>query len=232
VFPVPFFFRVVNASRFLRQLRILQSSPARRAIATVAALTGAGKAGVSALQFRGLTGVPASSGLSIERVDAWGDWVDELWEKCRPGYSFAVSRDLRTVRALYPPGERIRSYLVRRGGRPEGWIAALNTPVRNHKHFGNLQVATLLDGIGLPSTVPHAIRLASRELAREGADLLVTNQSHEMWQRAFRAAGYLTSNSNYILALSQELAAGIAAQPGGLARAHFTRGDSDGRIHL
>jgi hypothetical protein len=47
-----------------------------------------------------------------------------------------------------------------------------------------------------------------------------------------RAAGYLSAPSNYILALSKQLAADIASQPEGLARMHFMRGDSDGRIHL
>jgi hypothetical protein len=227
--PVPFLFRVVRANRFLSQLRLLRTSTARRLLANVAAITGAGKIGISALQFRSLRPV---GGLSIERVSEWGEWVDELWHLCRGQFSFAVLRDLKTVRAMYPLDERARGYVVRRGDKPVGWVAALNTRMNDHKYFGNLTVATILDAIAVEEEMRGVIALASRTLARDGADLLVTNQSHEAWVRAFRGAGYLSARSNYILALSKPLAAEIEAQPGRLARAHFTRGDSDGRIFL
>jgi hypothetical protein len=232
LYPVPFLFRVVSAGRFLRQLRLLRASTARRVLAGFAAASGTGKVAISALQFRAVTAAPAARGFAVEPVAAWGDWVDELWEQCRGECSFAVRRDLRTVRALYPLDDRTRGYRVRQGGRPVGWIAALRTPMRDHKYFGDLQVATLLDGVAIPGARLASIVLASRALAREGADLLVTNQSHSEWVQAFRSAGYLSGPSNFILALSKQLAAEINAQPGGLARVHFTRGDSDGRIHL
>ncbi len=232
VFPVPFLFRVVRASRFLRELRLLQASPARRLIASIAAATGLGKVGISALQFRSAAAAFSTRGLSVEPITTWGNWADELWEQCRGEFSFAVRRDLKTVRALYPLEGRTRGYLIRRDGRPVGWVAALLTKMRDHKFFGNLQVATLLDAVAIDGTKLGCIELASRALAREGAELLVTNQSHAAWMQAFRSAGYLSGPSNYILALSKPLAAAINAEPGGMANVHFTRGDSDGRIFL
>jgi hypothetical protein len=229
---VPFLFRVVRARRFLLQLRMLRTSPARRALAAAAAFTGLGKAGLAMMQYRAGVSALSLGGLSLEPVRAWGDWVDDLWAECRADCSFAVLRDLRTVRELYPLDGRHRGYLVRRQGRPVGWMSARLSSMRGHKFFGDLQVATLMDGVALPSARRGCVTLASRALAREGADLLVTNQSHEGWVAAFQAAGYLRGPSNYILALSKQLAADIASQPGGFGRMHFTRGDSDGRIHL
>ena len=104
--------------------------------------------------------------------------------------------------------------------------------MKDHKYFGNLRVATLLDGMALPDARREVVSQVSGALVREGAELLVTNQSHTAWVRAFRSAGYLAGPSNYILALSKQLAAEIAEQPEGLARMHFTRGDGDGRGHL
>ena len=147
---------------------------------------------------------------------------------CRSRCSFAVSRDLRTVRELYPLDDRERGYVLRCEGRPVGWMSARLTRMRDHKYFGDLQVATLLDSVALPGFLRGSVTLASRALAHEGAELLVTNQSHMEWVAAFQAAGYLRGPSNYILALSKQLAADIASQPGGFARMHFTRGDSDG----
>jgi len=229
---VPFLFRVVRSRRFLLQLRTLRTTPARRMLANAAAFTGAGKAGIALLQCRAAVAALSLSGLSLEPVRAWGDWVDELWEQCRRDCSFAVSRDLRNVRELYPLDDRNRGYAVRHHGRPVGWISARLSHLREHKYFGDLQVATLMDGMALAGFERGSVALASRALTREGADLLVTNQSHERWVAAFRGAGYLGGPSNYILALSKRLAADIATQPGGFARMHFTRGDSDGRGNL
>lgn len=229
---VPFLFRVVRARRFLLELQTLRTSPARRMLGAAAALTGAGKAAFTVMQFRAGISAMSLGNLSIEPVQTWGGWVDDLWAACRSDYSFAVTRDLRTVRELHPLDGRDRGYLLRRQGSPVGWMSARLTRMQGHKQFGDLCVATLLDGVALQDALPGAVTLVSRVLAREGADLLVTNQSHVRWVDAFRAAGYLRGPSNYILALSRQLTAGVAAQPGGAAKIHFTRGDSDGRGHL
>jgi hypothetical protein len=230
--PVPFLFRVARAGAFLRELRMLRTSPVRRILSRVAAITGAGKLGVTALQFRSATAALSASGLTVAPITAWEGWVDELWQQCRRDISFGVSRDLRTVRDLYPLDERVHGYCVRRGGKPIGWMAAQTTQMNDHKYFGSLRVSTILDGIALPGDMRSVVSLVSRSLIREGADLLVTNQSHESWLEAFRGSGYLSGPSNYILALSKGLAAAVSAQPNGLARMQFTRGDSDGRCHL
>jgi hypothetical protein len=227
---VPFLFHIIRSRRFLRELQMLQTSPARRIASRLATLTGTGTLASSILQLRGTT--TRTNGFSIERITTWGLWVDDLWNRCRADLSFAVSRDLETVRALYPLEDRTAAYLVRQAGEQAAWIAVLKTQMRNHKYFGNLHIATLLDGVAPPDVRRTAIALVSRTLAREGVDLLVTNQSHAGWIAAFQAAGYLSGRSNYILALSRQLAADIAAEPGGFDKIHFTRGDSDGRIHL
>jgi hypothetical protein len=229
---VPFLFRVVRASRFLRELQMLQTPKLRRVLGGIAALSGAGKAALTLMQYRAAVSALSPSGLSFEPVRAWGDWVEEIWERCRRDYSFAISRNLDTVRELYPLDEQTRGYVVRRSGRPVGWISVRVTQMRDHPYFGNLRVATLLDGVALTDAMRASVTLASRALAQERADLLVTNQSHARWIAAFRGAGYVTGPSNYILALSKQLATEIATQPSGFDRMHFTRGDSDGRIHL
>ncbi len=230
--PVPFLFRVARAGAFLREVRLLQTSPARRLLARLGAATGAGQLGFTALQFRAAGAALASRGMTVTPVAEWGSWVDGLWERCRAEISFSVRRDLRTVRELYPLDGRSRGFCVSRNGQPVGWVAAQLSQMKDHKYFGNLRVATLLDGMALPDAMREVVSQVSGALVQEGAELLVTNQSHTAWVRAFRSAGYLAGPSNYILALSKQLAAEIAEQPEGLARMHFTRGDGDGRGHL
>jgi hypothetical protein len=147
---VPFLFRVASAGTFLRELQMLRTSPARRTLARLAALTGTGKLGLAALQFRSAGAALATGGLTVTPVAEWGSWVDELWEQCRDDISFGVRRNLRTVRELYRIDVRLRAYCIRRDGQPVGWMSAQVTQMSNHQYFGNMRVATILDGIALP----------------------------------------------------------------------------------
>ena len=103
--------------------------------------------------------------------------------------------------------------------------------MRAHKHFGDLTVATILDCAAPAEAAAMVSCLVSAEIETSGADLVVTNQSHTMWQRAFRESGFLAGPSNYLLATSKPLSQDILAA-GGVDRIHVTRGDGDGRIHL
>jgi hypothetical protein len=55
----------------------------------------------------------------------------------------------------------------------------------------------------------------------------VSNQSHPAWIEALRRQGFIVGPSNFVLAMSPELAARV---PAGLM--HFTRADGDGPINL
>ena len=88
------------------------------------------------------------------------------------------------------------------------------------------------NALGLGERPEDAAAIAARirtALAANGADLIVTNQSHASWVDAFARAGFLKGPSNYLLAMSRPLAQAVGD---GSARVHITRGDGDGRIHL
>jgi hypothetical protein len=97
--------------------------------------------------------------------------------------------------------------------------------------FGDLHVGTVLDSFALPGHEPAVARLARTLCADRGVDLSLTNQLHVAWQHAFRAAGYLSGPSNFLVAASPALHA-AAGEGDRLARVHLTRGDGDGRINL
>ncbi|MGH9584132.1 MAG: hypothetical protein ACRD4O_14485, partial [Bryobacteraceae bacterium] len=231
--PIPFLFRVARAGRFLSELPALRNSSLKRLLARAAILSGAGKIGISALQAKSMRASFRLRGVTIERITEWGPWADALWDDFRRSCSFCVKRDRRTLAELYRmEKDRTQAFLIRRGTKPIGWVTALNSKMSNHKHFGDLQVATILDCVAYSDAREAAIVLATRALAADGAELIVTNQSYRPWIDAFRSAGFLSAGSNYVLATSKALTQAIAGQPGGRERMHFTRGDSDGRIHL
>jgi hypothetical protein len=74
--------------------------------------------------------------------------------------------------------------------------------------------------------------LTEREMASQGADLVVVNHSHSEWVKAFRSAGFLSGPSNYLLAMTKRLTEMVFSVSDGEERIHVTRGDGDGRIHL
>jgi hypothetical protein len=231
--PVPFLFRIVRAREFLSNLQMLQRSLGRRVFARLAGITGAGTIGAALLQGRSVLGGSSSIGLSIERVNEWGSWADDIWAQFQPLCSFSVARDRGTLEKLYPLKDgKIAAFLIRRAGRPVGWLAALDSQMHGHRYFGNMRVATILDCATIFNEMAGIVTLATRELARSGADIVITNQSHRDWVKAFKKAGFLQSKSNYILGLSKDLAVSISRNAGGMERVHFTRGDSDGRMHL
>jgi hypothetical protein len=227
--PVPFLFHIVGSGRVLRELRVLQRRTPVRLAARAAAMSGAGALAVAALQFRSLMPGRGTRGLQLERVQRWGAWADALWHRTRDASSFAVVRDRATLESLYPLEDpRYLAFAARRGRDVVGWAVALDTQMRDHNHFGNLRVATILDARALAADqLPLAARL--RDVFAQDADLIVTNQSHASWVDAFRGVGFLTGPSNYLLAMSKPLSQAIGDAS---ARIHITRGDGDGRIHL
>lgn len=226
--PVPFFFRVGRPNRFLCELRLLTSDPRLAAVARAAAWTGAGWLGIKLLHLRGILARRSAARYVIEPVDEWGPWADELWRGFRPGCSFSVGRDRRTLAALYPKSDgRIRRFVIRRNAHVAGWTACFNSQMHEHSHFGNMRVGTILDCVAEPEAAPAAIALTAHTLEEEGADLVISNQTHRLFTGAFRRCGFLAAASNYLLAMSPQLSAGIEA-----TQIHVTRGDGDGRIHL
>ena len=228
--PIPFFFRVCRPNRFLSELQLLKGDAKRRILAKIASATGAGWLGIHALQSRGIMADAAARKYRIQQVAEWGSWADVFWERFRNTCSFGVLRDRRTLAELYPASDtRLIRFLLERGGRPVGWAACFNSQTNGHRIFGNLRVATILDCIAEPEHASPLIASAIRELHALGADLVVTNQTHRFWREAFHRSGFLTSKSNYLLAMSHVLAKDMASVRDSI---HVTRGDGDGRIHL
>jgi hypothetical protein len=226
--PVPFLFRVHRAGRFLTELRMLRTSPFKRIGAQVARLSGIGALGLGFKQRQ----TAAAKG-TVRQVSEWGGWADDIWRRCCDNCSFAVARDRRTLESLYTVTDpRTKILLIERDDRPVGWSVCFNAPMQDHHHFGNLQVASILDCLALPDAMATTAILVDREMAAQRADLVLVNHSHSAWVAAFRSAGFLTGPSNYMLAMSKRLTEAVRSSAGGEDRVHVTRGDGDGRIHL
>ena len=228
---VPFFFRVCHAGPFLENLDLLRKSPAKRAAAKVARWTGLGALGAGAVHLVRGGPVRLPRGLQVEPVRDFSGWADELWREARGAYTLAMVRDSSVLNFLYEPqGGRFHCLRLLRGAKTTGWAALLDTQMREHNHFHNMRVGTIVDQFSLPGEEAAVIGAATHFLARRGVDLIVSNQLHPAWRGAFATCGYLSGPSNFVLSRSPAFYQ-QSADPAG-ERVHITRGDGDGPWNL
>jgi hypothetical protein len=227
---VPFFFRVVHARQFLRNIRVLRTTPMRRTTLDVAAATGLG-----ALAFRAMHGartVARINNVTAATVPRFDAWADAIWERAHGAYSLIALRDSIELNALYaendPKPMRLR---VQSSGRDIGWAIVFDTSFADHKQFGAIRLGSLIDCLALPGEEAGVVDAATRHLIERGVDLVISNQSHLAWRDGLVRAGYLNGPSNYGFAASKALVAALAPWQRAIERVHLTRGDGDGPIH-
>lgn len=226
---VPFYFRVVKGSAFLSNIAPLRTSAARRFVADVAAATGLGSLAFGAIRL--VRRAPRAG--SAEQVSKFGPWANELWERSRERYKMIAVRDQRIANILYPENDaRFLRWKVTVAGRVAGWAVCLNTPMHGHKQFGEMRVATIVDCLAEPQDAALVIGAVTRELEREGPDLIISNQMHVAWSGALHAAGFFPGPTNFIFSASKKLAAALAPWDEGVVAGHINRGDGDGPVHL
>jgi hypothetical protein len=223
--PVPFYFRVVHAARFLRAIRAVRKTRLRALLMNIAASSGAGWLLIRSRQRR--REQPAPKGVHAKEVEDFGAWADEAWTAAQPDYAMAAVRDARTLQQLYPMCD---ARFLRLQVNSSGWALLLDTPMQGDQYFGDLHVGTIVDCMASPESdgPEHIIHTARRYLEKRGVDLIVTNQSHAAWRDALRAAGFLQGPSNFLFGASKALAALDVP----FEEIYINRGDGDGPVHL
>ena len=237
--PVPFFFRVVHGSTFFRNIAHLRTTRWRAAgfdLLAGAQLPGLLLRGFHALRDRGRSwrrGGRRRWG-RVSRDDRFGSWADDIFREAREATSLIAVRSAEVLERLYPADDdRFIRLRVRTGDDQDaGWVVLMCNPLRNHRHFGNLRLGSIVDGLARPGSEGRVIRAATDFLQGAGADLIVSNQSHHAWCKAMRDCGYLSGPSNFLFAASPDLVKRLEPYDDKLTRVHMTRGDGDGPIHL
>jgi hypothetical protein len=227
---VPFFFRIVNPSSFLKNLQTLRSSPLRQFLMDLAACSGAGWAGSKLFQGYRTLRAPRSSATECCEVASFevsAESLQSLWEHARQTCSFTAVRDAEALRVIYPPEQtHLTRIVMKRNGSTIGW--AVVGERRKDAKYGNMRVGSVVDCFALPGELFSVVRGATQALERQGFDLILSNQSHEAWREAFNAAGYLPGPSNFIFAASKKLTELLTPFEEVRLKTHLTRADGDG----
>ena len=113
-----------------------------------------------------------------------------------------------------------------------GWAVVLDSHLSGHKYFGDMRLGSIVSGLATPADAAMVVRAAAAFLRSRGVDLIVSNQSHTVWCRAFSRAGFLRGPSNFLFASSPQLTALLGRQHVQNCDLHLTRGDGDGPINL
>jgi hypothetical protein len=227
---IPFLFYVNHPNRFLQNIGPLRRSGARRAIASLAAGTGVGGAGIRLLQARITRPTPVPS---VEPVPDFDVWADELWSQCWREFFFCGVRTSGALGHFYPARQtRYLRYRMTIEGAVVGWALLVDTQMRDHPYFGNLRVGTIVDGIALPAHTAATVRAAAQLLEKRGVDLTICNHSHASWMSALRRVGFQGYASNYVFAASKELARLLQPLPENLPRIFINRGDGEGPTRI
>jgi hypothetical protein len=228
---VPFYFKVLNTGRFLREIQPLRQSWGRRLAAELARATGAGWLAVRAAQ--GLASKRRRAVCDVEPFRGFSGWEDELWQRVYRDYELIAVRDSRVLNLLYPASnERFLGLKVSAGGRVAGWAVVLDTPMRDHRQFGCLRVGTIADCLAAPGDAARVTGAAAAFLEARGCDLLISNQAHGAWTNALGACGFLRGPSNFVFAAAKKLAGMLEPFDVNFRGIHLNRGDGDGPIHL
>jgi hypothetical protein len=166
-------------------------------------------------------------------VPEFGEDVNPIWEAGCANYSLTAVRDAAALARLYPRRmEKFLRIVVSRDGKPVGWAVALDTPMRGHKFFGNARLGSVIDCFARPGAEFDVVHAATRSLEARGVDVIVTNQAHESWCRAFGRAGWMNGPSNFAFASAPALTARLSPFDQHRSRFHLTRGDGEGPTHL
>ncbi len=230
---VPFWFRVLNAARFLRNIQPLRTTPARRfaldalsyvpLVPRVLPLYHASKARPG----------PETRGVSMDTVPAFGPWADDLWTECASPYSLVSIRDAATLNwRLSPDNKSLHRIRLTRGGQTIGWVVVTDSQFEGHKQFGSMRVGAIIDALCLPGEEIATMVAGVRYLRERRVDLMVSNQCASVWSAALQRNGFLGSSSNFIFAASPQLTTLISRDDPGFARVHMNRSDGDGPINL
>jgi len=228
-FDVPFLFRINNPVKFFKNIVVLRTTQTRRFLLDFLALTRFASLPIKLMQ-RFLT-KPTTA--TSQLTEGFGTWADELWDKYKDEYHFSAVRTARILNALYAENDpRFLRLRICQGPVTIGWAVVINTQMVGHRQFGNMRIGSIVDCFAHPENAHAVISCATKFLQKLNVDLILSNQSHIAWVSALKNAGFLSGPTNFILAVSPELASRLQPFEKTVQYAHINRGDGDGPIHL
>jgi hypothetical protein len=230
VHTTPFCLRVLRPARFLHRNAWLRTSAASRAGLDLLSASGVGWLGLRALH--GGLGLRrhGRQRVTVEPIERFGAWADELFERCKRRYTLVAVRDAKNMNTLlprdgWPPGIPLR---VARAGETLGFVVVMDTSMSGDARFGDLRVGSIVDCFGSPEDAPEVVGAGFDFLRERGVDLVVSNQP-PAWSGALALHGFVVLPRRRTLAASPELLQALQPVGSTASGIHLTNLDGHGR---
>ena len=229
VMEVPFFFKILRPGPVLATLEPFRRTSFRRFAASVANFTGIARAAA----FFAHRQIPENRSLTVSVAGEFDVWSDAVWERSKGDYGILAERSSTTLPLIYAPFKGSHEILqIMRNGEILGWTVCLITKMSGDRHFGDLTVATLADGLAPAGEVDDVVMASVRYLEQRRPDLIISNQINRHWAAGLTAAGFRRGPSNFAWAVSPVMSNAFDDDPYLENDSHINRGDGDGPIHL
>ena len=95
-----------------------------------------------------------------------------------------------------------------------------------------MKLGAIVECLSLKGYEKTIIKKTSEILKNKGVDLIISNQSHIFWKKAFKLNSFIGGPSNYVFASSKILSEKLLDNKKQKDHIHLTRGDGDGPINL
>lgn len=215
--PTPVALLLTKPQRVLEQLPALQQSDFAWAIPILSSIPGLDLL-FKAKAWMGDRRDPDDATLTFSIEPTFGSWADAAWERGRTAYDFVAVRTSEILNRLMPRSDQAEwkepvRLRVRHRGQDIGWAAVLITHQPGHSRFGDLRFGSIIDVFAHPGDAPRVISVAKRYLKEHDLDLILSNNSHPVWQSALRRSGFLMTGGRRLFAASPVLRQRLSPWP-------------------
>jgi len=230
--PVPFYFKILKPNNFLKNI-YLRKNISMGILLYAARFTGLGYLFIKLLNITKTRNNYKAIQPLAEEVDEFGSWANDIWNECKSQYSYIAVRDSKTLNLLYTNSPRnfIRLKIMK-DDEIVGWSVLLAEDLKGHNYFGNLTLGSIVDCLSLKNHEEDVIFASTILLQSLGVDLIVSNQSFNLWQKSMQLSGYLKGPTNFYFASSPELKKLLHPYQKNIQKIHMVRGDGDGPVNL
>lgn len=232
----PLMLYISNPFRFLRKNGALRRSTGLRLLLDLSAFSGLGPLALHALMSVQLTlsryrhSLRAGAQPVASEFDRFEAWADELWNRCKSRYEALAVRDAGIMNTLLPDGQwpNAIKLKVEQEGKVIGWVAVMDTAMKEDHRFGDLRLGSVIDCLAAPEHCFAVIIAAKKYLCDRGVDLIVSNQTHPAWIEGFEGNGFLRIPNMRFMACSPALSDALSPHDTALKGLHLTNLDGHG----
>ena len=231
---IPFFFQICNPQAFLENCNYLKNTKIKSFIVDMFKNTGLGWIIIKIVfKLKSLLLFNFSKFPNVESKEAirFTNDVDPIWEEVKKYNTFCAVRNSKYLNQLYSDQKFIKLKFVS-SGKIVGWTISLCTKLNNHKQFGSMKLGSIIDCLSLKGYEKILINKTLKILKEKSSDLIISNQSHIFWKKAFKFNSFINGPSNFIFAYSQSLTNKLNSNKNLKDFIHVTRADGDGPINL